>query len=131
MKLLHALMRFYSYLFTLFLSLFLTGFGVVAFISDQHAWNISTYPWTGKDLSIAMLILGVMGIGSVLLAFFNIWRGLMPVMALILFGLLVYGFFWQNHRFRDAEDFQGTIAMAVGAAGSFFCSLILWKRERR
>ncbi len=130
MKILHALMRFYSYLFTLFLSVFLTGFGAVAYLSGLHNWKIDTFIWTGEDLSKAMLILGVLGGLSVLMAFFNIFRGLLPVMALIFFGLIVYGFFWQSYRFADAEQFQGILALAVGALVSFLCSLLLFKRRR-
>ena len=130
MKILHALMRFYSYLFTLFLSVFLTGFGAVAYLSGLHNWKIDTFIWTGEDLSKAMLILGVLGGLSVLMAFFNIFRGLLPVMALIFFGLIVYGFFWQNYRFADAEQFQITLALAFGALVSFLCSLLLFKRRR-
>ena len=130
MKILHALMRFYSYLFTLFLSVFLTGFGAVAYLSGLHNWKIDTFIWTGEDLSKAMLILGVLGGLSVLMAVFNIFRGLLPVMALIFFGLIVYGFFWQSYRFADAEQFQGILALAVGALVSFLCSLLLFKRRR-
>ena len=130
MKILHALMRFYSYLFTLFLSVFLTGFGAVAYLSGLHNWKIDTFIWTGEDLSKAMLLLGILGGLSVILAFFNIFRGLLPVMALAFFGLIVYGFFFQGYRFADAEAFQGTIALAVGALGSFLCSLMLFKRGR-
>ena len=130
MKILHALMRFYSYLFTLFLSVFLTGFGAVAYLSGLHNWKIDTFIWTGEDLSKAMLILGVLGGLSVLMAFFNIFRGLLPVMALIFFGLIVYGFFWQSYRFADAEQFQTTLALALGALVSFLCSLLLFKRRR-
>ena len=130
MKILHALMRFYSYLFTLFLSVFLTGFGAVAYLSGLHNWKVDTFIWTGEDLSKAMLILGVLGGLSVLMAFFNIFRGLLPVMALIFFGLIVYGFFWQSYRFADAEQFQGILALAVGALVSFLCSLLLFKRRR-
>ena len=130
MKILHALMRFYSYLFTLFLSVFLTGFGAVAYLSGLHNWKLDTFIWTGEDLSKAMLILGVLGGLSVLMAFFNIFRGLLPVMALIFFGLIVYGFFWQSYRFADAEQFQTTLALALGALVSFLCSLLLFKRRR-
>ena len=130
MKILHALMRFYSYLFTLFLSVFLTGFGAVAYLSGLHNWKIDTFIWTGEDLSKAMLILGILGGLSVLMAVFNIFRGLLPVMALIFFGLIVYGFFWQSYRFADAEQFQGILALAVGALVSFLCSLLLFRRRR-
>ncbi len=130
MKIIHALMRFYSYLFTLFISVFLGGIGVIAFISDQHNWKIDTFIWSGKDLSIAMLILGVMGGASVLLAFFDWFRALLPVVALIFFGLMIYGFFWSPYKFADGEQFQWVAGLAAGAAGDFLCSLMLLKRRR-
>ncbi len=130
MKIIHALMRFYSYLFTLLISVFLGGVGVVAFISDQHNWKIDTFIWTGKDLSIAMLTLGVLGGASVLLAFFGWFRALLPVIALVFFVLMIYGFFWSPYKFADGEQFRWVGALAAGAAGSFLCSLTLFKRRR-
>lgn len=129
MKILHVVMRFYSYLFTLFISVFLTGFGVVAYLSDLHNWKLDTFIWTGKDLSNAMIAVGIVGVVSVLLAFFNVFRLLLPLVTLSLFGLIIYGFFWQGYKFADAEAFQGTVAFAVGAFGSFACSLMEFKRE--
>jgi hypothetical protein len=128
MKILHALMRFYSYLFTLFLSAFLFGIGTVAYLSGLHNWKLDTFIWTGQDLSTAMIACGVVGGISVVLAFFNFFRFLLPLVALSFFGLIVYGFFYQGYRFADVEMFQGAIALAVGALGSFFCSLMEFRR---
>lgn len=129
MKILHALMRFYSYLFTLLISAFLGGVGMIAFISDQHNWKIDTFVWSGKDLSIALLIFGVMGGAAVLLAFFDVFRGLLPVMALILFGMMIYGFFWGPFKFADSDQLQWVGGLAAGAAGNFLCSLMVLKRR--
>ena len=57
MKILHVVMRFYSYLYTLFISVFLTGLGVVAYLSGLHNWKVDTFIWTGEDLSKAMFTL--------------------------------------------------------------------------
>jgi hypothetical protein len=130
MKILHALMRFYSYLFTLFISLFLTGFGVVAFVSDLHNWKIDTFIWTGKELSTAMLALGLLAGISVVLAFFNWFRFLLPLVALAIFGLSVYGFLYQGYRMDGVEDFQWILGFIAGAGGSFLCSLMEFKRGR-
>jgi hypothetical protein len=130
MKILHTLMRFYSYLFTLGPAVFLTGMGLVAYISDQHNWKIDTLPWTGQDISSAFLILGGMGILSVLLAFFNWFRWLLPVMTFLYAALIIYAFFYQSYRFEGAEEFQGAVAFAVGAVGSFLCSLMEFKRGK-
>ncbi len=130
MNILHALMRFYSYLFTLFVSFFLTGFGVVAFVSDLHNWKIDTFIWTGKDLSTAMLVTGIVGGISVLLAFFNVFRYLLPLVTLALFCLSVYGFIIQGYHMADAENFYWVLAFIAGLGGSFLCSLMELKRGR-
>ena len=129
MKILHVVMRFYSYLYTLFISVFLTGLGVVAYLSGLHNWKVDTFIWTGEDLSKAMVAVGIVGVASVVLAVLNVFRLLLPLVALALFGLTVYGYFWQGYKFADAEAFQGTVAFAVGAFGSFACSLMEFKRR--
>ncbi|WP_155121201.1 hypothetical protein [Bryobacter aggregatus] len=130
MKILHALMRFYAYLFTLFISLFLGGISLVAFLSGLHNWKLDTFIWTGQDLSIAMLTLAVLGVAAVLLAFFNIFRGLLPLVALAIFGIIIYGFFWNSYKFADRDQFDSILLLAVAAFVSFLCSLMLFRRQR-
>jgi hypothetical protein len=131
MRIVHVLMRVYSYIFTLGPAGLLTAMGLVAYISDQHNWKIDTLPWAGKDFSTAALILGVMGLAAVPLAALNWFRWLLPVMTFVFAALLVYCFFWQNYRFQDAEEFQGVIGLTIGAAGSFLCSLMEFRRGRK
>ena len=132
MKILHALMRFYSYLFTLILSLFLTGIGTVAFVSDLHNWKVDTFIWTGKDLSTAFVVVGVLGGLSVLLALFNIFRFLLPLVTLFIFCMSVYGLIVQGYRVEGGvEGFYWMLAFIAGAGGSFLCSLMEFKRGRK
>lgn len=130
MKILHVLMRFYSYLYTLLISFFLTGFGVVAYVSDLHNWKIDTFVWTGKDLSTAMLVGGIVGGVSVLLAFFNVFRFLLPLVTLAIFGMSVWGFVLQGYKVDGVESFQWLLAFCAGAGGSFLCSLMEFRRGR-
>jgi hypothetical protein len=130
MKILHALMRFYSYLFTLGPAVFLAGMGAVAYISGQHNWKIDTLPWTGEGLSTAFLIFGLLGILSVPLAFFNWFRWLLPLVAFVYAFGIVYAFFWQSYRFEGLEEFQAVLALAGGAVGSFLSSLMEFKRGK-
>ncbi len=129
MKIVHVLMRYFSYAFTLFVSIFLTGIGVVAFASDLHNWKLDTFPFAGKDMSIAMIAVGLLGILGVLLAVTRKFKYLHPFVALFLFGMTVYGFFYEGYRFADAEAFQGALLFAIGAFGSFASSLIEFKRS--
>ncbi|MBM3760536.1 MAG: hypothetical protein FJW36_09850 [Acidobacteria bacterium] len=112
------------------ISVFLTGFGAVAYISGLHNWKIDTFIWTGQELSTAMLAVGITGGISVLLAFFNVFRYLLPLVTLGLFGLSVYGFIVQGYKIEGLEGLQWLLAFIVGAGGSFLCSLMEFKRGR-
>lgn len=130
MKILHTAMRFFSYLFTLAVSAFLTGIGTVAFISDLHNWKVDTFVWTGKDLSTALVAFGVLGGVSVLLALFNLFRFLLPLVAAAFFGFGVYGFFIQGYKVEGVEGFQWMLGFLAGLGGNFLCSLMEFKRNR-
>jgi hypothetical protein len=129
MKIVHVLMRYFSYAFTAFVCVFLTGIGIVAFGSGLHNWKLTTFLFQGKDLSTAMVAFGLTGLLGVLLAFSGKFRFLHPLVALSIFLLTVYGFFYEGYRFADAEAFQGALAFAFGAFGSFACSLIEFKAK--
>lgn len=131
MKILHVLMRFYSYLFTLVTAAFLTGLGAVAFISDQHKWKVDSFIFTDKDFSTAMLGIGILAGVSVVLALMNWFRFLLPLVALGIFGMMFYGFFWSTWRYAGSEDFQWTIGLVAGAFGNFACSLMEFRRGRK
>lgn len=130
MKILHALMRFYSYLFTLAPAVFLAGMGAVAYISGQHNWKIDTLPWTGQGLSTAFLVIGGLGLLAVPLAALNWFRFLLPLVAFLYAFGIIYAFFWQSYRFEGMDEFQGVAALAVGAVGSFLSSLMEFKRGK-
>ncbi len=130
MKILHALMRFYSYLFTLGPAVFLTGMGAVAYISGQHNWKIDTLPWTGEALSKAFLVIGGLGLLAVPLAAMNWFRWLMPLVAFLYALGIIYAFFWQSYRFDGLEEFRSVVGLAVGAVGSFMSSLMEFKRGK-
>ena len=130
MKIFRALMRFYSYLFTLVIAAFLTGLGLVAFISDQHKWKVDSFIWTDKELSTTMVSLGLVAGIAVVLAVMNWFRWLLPLVTLVIFGMMFYGFFWGTWRYTGTEDFQWTIALTAGAAGNFLCSLMEFRRGK-
>jgi hypothetical protein len=131
MKILHVLMRFYSYLFTLVTAAFLTGLGAVAFISNQHKWKVDSFIFTDQDLSVAMLAVGIVSGVAVVLAVMNWFRFLLPVVALAILGGMFYGFFWSTWRYAGTEDFQWTIGLVAGAFGSFACSLMEFRRGKK
>lgn len=129
MKIVHVLMRYFSYAYTAFVCVFLTGLGIVAYGSGLHNWKLTTFLFEGKDLSTAMVAFGLTGLAGILLAFTGKFRFLHPLVALSIFLLTVYGFFYEGYRFADAEAFQGALAFAFGAFGSFACSLLEFKSK--
>jgi hypothetical protein len=132
MKILHLLMRLFSYAFTLLPSAFLAGMGVVAYASNQHTWRLESYPdLGGKDVSNLFLAIGLTGLLAVALAFFNKFRYLLPLVALAFLVGFVYTFFWQNYRFSGSEEFQWALALGAGFFGNFLCSLMEFRRPQQ
>lgn len=131
MKILHFLLRLYSYLFTLATSVFLAGMGVVAFLSDQHTWRVDAIPsLEGSSLSSFFLALGLFGILAVLLAFFNKFRFLHPLVTLGYLVGFVYCFFWFGYRFNGLEEFQWALGLGSGFFGNFLSSLLEFRRAK-
>lgn len=128
---LHTLMRYYSYLFHLALSVLALGVSVVAYLSDKHNMSLSLMPWfSGIALSRVLLGLGLVGIVAVVLACTKKFRQLLPVTSIVAFGLLAWGFFLNKaYVFQGKSDFQWALALTAGALGAALCSLMEFKRE--
>ena len=62
------LLRLYSYLFGLILSLFALGLAAVAIMSDGGRLNLEMLPWKGQTLTFWLLGIGIAGLVSVGLA---------------------------------------------------------------
>ena len=62
-----AILRVYSYIYHLLISVVLLALSFVAFASDNFNLKQDLLPWTGKELVYWMLGLGLIGAASVLL----------------------------------------------------------------
>jgi hypothetical protein len=132
MKILHALMRAYAYIYHFLLAAALTGIATVAYLSGVH--NINTggmMSLTGLQLTQCLLGIGLMGIVAVLLAVFGILRFLFPIYAAGAAFTLFRWFFASGYRFGSMEAFQWGIALFVGALGALLCSLLELKAGDR
>src|SRR5258706_11852091 len=110
-----AILRVYSYIYHLLISVVLLALSLVAFASDNFNLKQEMLPWTGKELVCWMFGLGLIGALSVILAFMGKLRILFLAWALAVVIGLVRGIVLGGMRFENAEAFRG--ALYLIAAG--------------
>ncbi len=124
------LLRLYSYLYHLVLSLFLVGLGIVAY-SSGTTLSLGMVPWEGEKLTQALLALGVIGLVCLFGAITGLFRWLFPIWTLVIFILMVRGFFLGSFSYSGADQFKGAVWLTIGALGAFLSSLSLFTKRRR
>lgn len=123
MKVLAMLLRFFSYLFSLLLGLFLSGVSLVLMIGGTSNFKFDMLPWfKGPAALYTLLGLGILGIAAAVLAILGKVKPLLVVFTLISFVLLVYGFFISPlYRFYGGAD-QAKSVLWISIAA--LCALI-------
>jgi hypothetical protein len=123
---LSGLLRFYSYLFAISLSLFMLGMSVIAVASGQPL-SLGFLPWKGARLTYWLFGLALLGLISVYLALRRRLRGLFFLWSLGVAGLLIWGFFLTPYAFT-AFPFRSAAWLSIGA---FFAMIGAWPRGKR
>lgn len=131
MKVISFLVRIYSLIFHLLLSLLMIGLSVVGYFSTGAGLNLGMLPWTGNELLGSLLALGLGGLLFVVLAFNGAQRFLYMVWTLVMAYLLVNGYFLTNYRFSGEGEFRFAIYLAVAAVIAFLGGLWLLKTPLR
>jgi hypothetical protein len=111
---LDAILRAFSYIYHLLISVVLLALSLVAFASDNYDLKQDLLPWTGKELFYWMLGLGFLGLISLILCFLGKVRVLFPVWALIVVIGLVRGIIFSGMHFASATDFYYALCF-IGA----------------
>ena len=125
------LLRAYSYLFHLILSIFLIGIASLASMADKPL-KLDVLPWEGFKLNHWVLGLGVIGIVCVLLAVTGLFRYVFPLWALFVLAMMFRGFFLTPYSFSGESEFKGACWLTFGAFGAFLSSLsVLDLRSKR
>jgi hypothetical protein len=106
-----ALLRFYSYAFQFLISIILFALGSVAALSDNTGFEIDFLPWSGKELRMALLILGASGILAILLAIKGKLRFLFVLWALVITYLVARGIFASPHQFDGESEFKWALLL--------------------
>jgi hypothetical protein len=117
------LLRIFCYLFHTILSLSLLALGGVAVLSGVHDMKLETLPWQGTQLNHWLLILGTVGLFSVLLAVTGKLRFLLSAWSIYAMVMLVRGVFFSSMTFEGREDFHNWLWLIAGAAVALIGSM--------
>ncbi len=122
------LVRVFAYLFGLALSLFLIGLAIVAWASGPNNLALGMLPWESTVLGWIILILGIVGLASVLLAGSRL-RWIFPLWSLSVLIMIVRGVFLSSYSFGSASEFKLAVWLTVGALIAFLGSLGVLRRR--
>ncbi len=128
MKAFGLLLRLFSYLFELILSLFLTG---IALAAGSTSLQLGMLPWTGAMLNRWVLGLGVLGILVTLLAVVGRFRFLYPLWCLAVLVLMVRGFFVSGYSFAGPDEWRMALWLTAGAFVAFLGGLTVFSGKRK
>lgn len=131
MRILHALMRAYAYLYHFILAALLAGIALVAYLTGVH--NINTGGMTtiaGKDLSQLLLGMGILGMVLVILAILGIARWLFPLYAIGIAILMFRWLFMSPYSFSGGGEFRGAILLFLGAFLAMLFSFLEFRSRR-
>lgn len=123
------ILRVYSYLYHLILSLFLIGLAIVA-MNSSSTLSLEMLPWSGSSLTSWLLWGGLAGILSIVLAVTGVFRFLFPVWALVVLVMMVRGFIIKPYTFEGKPDFVSVLWLIAGALLAFVASLTLLRARR-
>jgi hypothetical protein len=124
------LLRLYSYLYELILSLFLLGLAAVAIASHGDHLNLEMLPWKGRALVHWLLGIGIVGLLSVTLALLGKSRFLFLLFTLAVFAMLARGYFLGAYTFSGKEEFRMAIWLTLGAFIAILGALSQFGRKR-
>lgn len=121
-------LRVFAYLFELVLSFFLIGLGIVAWVSGANSLSFGMQFWEGVTLKWIILIAGIVGLTSLLLAGSRL-RWTFPVWSFLVLVMMVRGFFLSSYLFAGANQFQFAVWLTAGALLAFLGSLGVLRRR--
>ncbi|MBI2689694.1 MAG: hypothetical protein HYX27_25580 [Acidobacteria bacterium] len=111
-----AILRLYSYLVQLIVSLLCIGVASVAYLSENKSFEIDMLPWSGTELRTWLFTLGILGSASVLLAYKGKLRILFLLWTLFTTVLIARGIFTSGHVFDGEADFKLALYILAGVA---------------
>lgn len=111
------LLRVFCYLFHTLLSIVLIALGVVASASHVQNMKLEILPWEGVKLNHMLIILGLAGLASVILAMTTrVLKVFLELWSIYVVGMLIAGVFVSpNVTFHGQQDFHNWLWLIAGA----------------
>jgi hypothetical protein len=110
-----ALLRFISYLFHGLFALLLLALGTVLTLANAgSSVRLEMLPWSGPTAIWVVLIGGLFGLFTVIMAIRDKLRPLFFLWALLVTIYLVKGYFLSNYHFTP-EEFKNVVYLVVGS----------------
>jgi hypothetical protein len=122
---LKTLVRIFSYLFHLVLTLFLLAVSVLAMASPTVSVRLDMLPWSGAALERWLLLGSLVGLASVVLAVAGKLRGLFLLWALAVPAFLVKGYIFSGYRFTAGGASLG-LGLLVASLVAFAGACLQW-----
>ena len=107
-------MRYFSFLFHLFLVLFLIAVSGLALASGTPSLNLKMLPWAGTTLPYVLFFGALAGLLIVLLAIRGTLRILFVIWSLLVAVLLLKGYIFSGYKFGTGE-FKTAIYLIVAS----------------
>lgn len=123
------LLRLYSYLFELVVSLIALALGIIGAMQSNQL-SLEILPWTGASLTHWLTGLGLIGLVCTLLAMTGWFRFLFPLWALLVVVMLFRGYVFGSYSFGGPEGFKQALWFFLGAIVAFIGSLTVFRKRR-
>jgi hypothetical protein len=123
------LLRLYSYVFELVVSLIALVLGIIG-ATYSNQLDLGILPWTGASLTHWLTGLGLMGLACTLLAMTGWFRFLFPMWALLVVVILFRGYVLGGYTFSGEAGFKQALWFFFGAVLAFIGSLTVFRRRR-
>ena len=124
------LLRVYSFVFHLTLSVFLIGLAVIDYRSQQFI-NLDLLPFASENLLRDTVLLGFVGVGCTLLALSSRFKFVFLVWTAVALWLMLKWFFLGDYIFDNAHQARGAMWLTFGALGAFIGAMWSLRTRRR
>ena len=115
MRVVSGLLCFFSYLYhALFALLMIVFGGVLALAGAGQSVRLDMLTWTGSTAITVLLLGGIFGLLTVVLAIRGTLRPLFFLWALAVTGYLIKGYFLGGYRFTP-DEFRNVVYLVVGS----------------
>ena len=131
MRVVNALLRFFSYLYHGLFALVMMVFGgLIAIAHGDHSVRLDMLPWTDHTLIHVLLFGGLGGLIIVILAIRGKLRPLFFLWALVVTYYLIKGYFLGGYRFTP-DEFKNVVYLVIGALIALLGAFVQMFRKSR